>query len=648
MKRWIISWAAGISLLASSGLYGQAHLSHVPVDPEILAEIQSGENKGFDFDRREAMVPMRDGVHLFTVILIPRMQEPMPIMLTRTPYGASRRTPSEAGPRLESALPGGEDIFAGAHYIRVFQDIRGRHRSEGNYVMNLPLSGSLNPAGVDHSTDAYDTVEWLLNNVPQNNGRVGMIGSSYDGFLVLMGLVRPHPALKAAVAINPMVDTWMGDDWFHRGAFHQMMMDFLHVHETSRDSSRASQDSVPDGYDLYRIALQAGSAAELARSMKLDPAGFWRKLLQHPAYDGFWQSQALDRILAGGNLGVPTMYVHSLWDQEDIYGAVAVYRATELQDRNNDRNYLVIGPWSHGRANQNGSFLGPLKFNGDTARYFRYTILLPFLNEYLKAGSPKANIPPVFAYETGTNTWRRYASWPLSCESGCGRQMRPIYLKPGLRLGFDPPASDETPYAEYVSDPAQPVPHGKRPVLLPYHRGSSWEDWMVSDQRWLADRPDVLSYQSEILTEPVVLSGQPMVNLFASTTGTDSDFILKLIDVYPDQYPSQPELGGYQLMISADILRGRYRHDYAHPSPIPAGKVERYRWALPAVSHVFLPGHRIMVQIQSSWFPLYDRNPQSYVENIFHARPEDYRKATQRIYQTGMQASSIELPIAEE
>ncbi len=641
MERWKACWVAAILFFAFSAMCGWAQPAHVFVDPDFDL---NAKDENFDFDRREEMIPMRDGVNLFTVILIPRTKGPMPIMLTRTPYSVSKRVPAEKGPKLESALPGGDDIFAGANYIRVFQDVRGRYRSGGNYVMNLPLRGPLNPGSVDHSTDTYDTIEWLLKNIPENNGRVGMIGTSYDGFLVLMGLVHPHPALKAAAAINPMVDTWIGDDWFHRGAFRQMMVDFYHDMETSRNSVGTTANGVLDSWDFY---LQAISAGELGRLKGVDQFSAWRNMLKHPAYDAFWQGQALDKILANQPLKVPTMYIHGLWDQEDIYGAIAAYKATEIHDRSNDMNFLVIGPWSHGRINGDGSYLGPLKFGTDTALYIRRTILLRFLDESLKEGIPKSNTPPVLAYETGTNIWRRYNAWPLSCESGCGRKMQPLYLRPGARLGFVPPASDGAPYEEYISDPAHPVPYSARPILPVYSRESTWERWLVNDQRSLSNRPDVLNYISDVLTEPVVLSGQPIANLYASTSGTDSDFVVKLIDVYPDKYEAQPELRGYQLMISADILRGRYRNDLAHPSPIPEGQVEHYRWELPATSHVFLPGHRIMVQIQSSWFPLYDRNPQTYVENIFWAKPEDYRKATQRIYQTSARASSIELPIVK-
>jgi putative CocE/NonD family hydrolase len=642
MNRSKLMRIAIAAMVVLSVAVGMAQNVHTPYDPDLLAETLRENNRGFDFDRREEMIPMRDGVHLFTVILIPRVEEKMPIMLTRTPYGASMRVPPDKGPQLGAALPLGDDIFAGSHYIRVFQDVRGKYRSEGKYVMNMPLRGPLNTSGVDHSTDTYDTIDWLVHNIPQNNGRVGMIGTSYDGFLVLMGLINPHPALKAAVPINPMVDTWIGDDWFHNGAFREMMMDFIYNEELTRDFTGTADDSDRDQYNVY---LHGESAGNLGRSRGLDQVSFWKSLVMHPAYDQFWQGQALDKILAGQPLKVPTMYIHGLWDQEDMYGALAAYEATEPKDKHNDLNYLVIGPWSHGGSNGNGSYLGPLKFDGDTALHFRRTVLLPFLDEHLRADGPKADTPPVLAYETGTNTWHRYEAWPVSCETACKYKMKSLYLKPGMQLGFAAAASNGAAYAEYVSDPEHPVPYSARPVRPVYSRSSTWGRWLVEDQRNLANRQDVLSYRSEVLTQPLELSGQPIANLFASTSGTDADFIVKLIDVYPDQNPSEPELAGYQLMVSADIFRGRYRNGLSHPTPIPEGKVELYRWTLPAVSHAFLPGHRIMVQIQSSWYPLYDRNPQTYVENIFFAKPGDYRKATQRIYQTGASASFIDLPV---
>ena len=645
MKLWKALSVAAIVLLAVFELHSIAQIIQPPMDVHAPDEIPNAflaVTQNFDFVRREEMIPMRDGAKLHTIIMIPRAEERMPILLTRTPYSASRRSSRDSSPHLEAVLPGGDDVISTAGYIRVFQDVRGKYGSEGEYRMNRPLRGQLNSTSVDHSTDTYDTIEWLLKNVPENNGRVGMIGTSYDGFLVLMGLVNPHPALKAAVPINPMVDTWIGDDWFHNGAFRQIMMDYIYDQEASHDSSVSWGNNTYDQYDLF---MAAGSAGELGRRMGMEQLGFWRQLLQHPSYDAFWQGQAMDKILGSQPLKVPTLYVHGLWDQEDIYGAIAAYRATETKDLRNDMNYLVLGPWCHSGSNGDGNSLGPVKFNGDTAYYFRSTVLLPFLNEHLKEGAPKANTPPVLAYQTGTNAWQRYDSWPRGCESGCAAGMRSIYLRAGFRLEFEKPGADGIACDEYISDPAKPVPYRPRPARPTYARDSTWGRWLVDDQRSMAARPDVLSYVSDVLTQPVSVSGQPVANLFASTSGADSDFVVKLIDVYPDLYPSQPELGGYQLMISADILRGRYRKDFAHPLPVKAWEVEQYRWNLPTASHVFLRGHRIMVQIQSSWFPLYDRNPQTYVENIFFAKPDDFRKATQRIYHTGAQASSIELPV---
>jgi uncharacterized protein len=643
-KSWLFSLTAAVSILAAFGVQQNSQLLRRQIGPDSEGEIPAAfkeENQSFDFAKREALIPMRDGVKLYTVILIPRLNERMPILLTRTPYGAARRIQRAQSPHLAAILPAGDDVISTAGYIRAFQDVRGKYQSGGEYLMTRPLRGPLNPTAVDHSTDTYDTIEWLINNIPENNGRVGLIGTSYDGFLVLMGLVNPHPALKAAVPINPMVDTWMGDDWFHNGAFRQMMMDYIYDQEASHDSSILWWSGAHDLFDMY---LKAGSAGELGSRLELGRLAFWRQLVQHPSYDAFWQEQALDKILGSQPLRVPTLYVHGLWDQEDIYGAIAAYRATEPRDLHNDMNFLAIGPWRHGGSNGDGTVLGPLKFNGDTAYYFRRNILLPFLNERLKE-APKANIPPVVAYQTGSDTWQQYNSWPRSCETGCAARMKPIYFETGFHLGFETPASDGAAYDEYVSDPATPVPYDLRPIRPTDANDSNWGRWLVDDQRIFDSRPDVLSYVSKTLTQPVTVSGQPIVNLFASTSGTDSDFIVKLIDVYPDEYPAQPALGGYQLMISADIMRGRYRESFAQPKPIIAGEIERYRWNLPTASHVFLPKHHIMVQVQSSWFPLYDRNPQKYVENIFWARPEDYQKAAQRIYHTSTHASFIELPV---
>ena len=603
----------------------------------------------WDHTRREVMIPMRDGVKLHTVILVPRGAKGAPILLTRTPYSADELTnrahSSHLGPNLWGYDNATEVIVEGG-YIRVVQDVRGKYGSEGDYVMNRPLHGPQNPTPVDHSTDTWDTIDWLVKNVPESNGKVGILGISYDGFLPLMALVNPHPALKVAVPMNPMVDGWMGDDWFHNGAFREQNMAYVWEQEATRKSEAKWWTSNFDDYDLF---MQAGSAGELGRRHGLEQVGFWRKLLEHPSYDAFWRDQAMDRMLAGQPLKVPVMLVHSLWDQEDIYGAIAVYKAIKPKDTNNDKVFLVLGPWHHGQEIDDGSTLGALKFNSDTGLYFRREILRPFLDQYLKDGAKKADVPPVSAFETGTNTWRRLPAWPAGCASGCQVKPTPLYLKTGLKLSFAAPQAGDAAFEEYVSDPAKPVPFRARPIQpIGYDHGLTWPLWLVDDQREASGRTDVAVFVTEVLNAPVKISGQPVANLVASTSGTDSDWVVKVIDVYPDEVSGQPNMGGYQLMVSADIFRGRYRENPETAKPIASDKPLLYRFALPTANHVFLPGHRIMVQVQSSWFPLYDRNPQTFVPNIFWAKPGDYRKAVQRVYHTPGEASFVEMPVVEE
>ena len=600
----------------------------------------------FDYTRRDVMIPMRDGVKLHTVILVPKGSKGAPILFTRTPYDATKLTSHAQSAHLGPILQGYDnatDVIIEGGYIRVVQDVRGKYGSEGDYVMNRPLHGPLNPTPVDESTDTYDTIDWLMKNVPESNGKVGILGISYDGFLPLMALVNPHPALKVAVPMNPMVDGWMGDDWFHNGAFREQMMVYIYEQEATRASEAKWWTSYFDDYDMF---MQAGSAGELGRRHGLEQVGFWRKILEHPSYDAFWRDQAVDKVLAAQPLKVPVMLVHSLWDQEDIYGAIAVYKAIKPKDTDNDTVFLVMGSWHHGQEIEDGSMLGALRFNSDTALYFRQEILRPFLDQYLKDGAPKADIPPVRAFETGTNTWRRLPAWPAGCASGCTIRPTPLYLTQGLKLSFTGPHPGDAAFDEYVSDPAKPVPFRARPIQpIGYDNGLTWAQWLVDDQREASGRPDVVAYVSDVLSAPLKISGQPVTHLVASTSGTDSDWVVKLIDVYPDEVTSQPAMGGYQLMVSADIFRGRYRKSLETPEPITPDKPLLYRFALPTANHVFLPGHRIMVQIQSSWFPLYDRSPQTFVPNIFWAKPGDYRKAVQRVYHAPGQASFIELPL---
>ena len=600
----------------------------------------------FDYERREAMIPMRDGVKLHTVILIPKGARNAPILLTRTPYDADDLTSHKKSAHLGPMLQGYDNalnVILEGGYIRVVQDIRGKYGSEGDYVMNRPVRGPLNPTPVDDATDCYDTIEWLVRNTPESNGKVGILGISYDGFEPLMALVNPHPALKVSVPMNPMVDGWIGDDWFHNGAFRQQNIPYIHDQEATRDNKIKWWSSHFDDYDMY---MQGGSAAELARQHGLMQLGFWRKILEHPAYDTFWRQQAVDRILAEQPLSVPVMLVHSLWDQEDIYGALAVYRAIKPKDAHGDKVFLVMGPWHHGQEIEDGSSLGAIKFGSDTSLYFQREILRPFLDRYLKDSASPREVAPVTAFETGTNIWRRLPAWPAGCAAGCPPKPTPLYLAADSKLSFAQPPSTGPAFDEYVSDPAKPVPYRARPIQpVSYDPGMTWSQWLVDDQREASGRPDVLAFVSDVLTTPVQISGTPVAHLIASTSGSDSDWVVKLIDVYPDEVGPQPELGGYQLMIAADIFRGRYRESLESPKPLAAGKPLLYRFNLPDANHVFLPGHRIMVQVQSSWFPLYDRNPQTFVKNILLAQPADYRKAVQRVYHAGSQASFIELPL---
>jgi putative CocE/NonD family hydrolase len=602
--------------------------------------------EGFDYSRRDVMIPMRDGVKLHAVILVPKGSKGAPILLTRTPYDANALTTNAQSSHLGPTLYGYDnatDVIVEGGYIRVVEDVRGKYGSEGDYVMNRPLHGPQNPTPVDHSTDTWDTIDWLVKHIAESNGKVGILGISYDGFLPLMALVNPHPALKVAVPMNPMVDGWMGDDWFHNGAFRQQNMPYIYEQVVTRDNSARWWTSHFDDYDMY---MEAGSAGELGRRRGLEQSGFWRKVLEHPSYDAWWRDQAVDKLLATQPLKVPVMLVHSLWDQEDIYGAPAVYRAIKPKDTGNNMVYLVLGPWYHGQEIAEGSSLGALRFNSNTALYFRQQILGPFLAQYLKDGAPKADVAPVTAFETGTNTWRRLPSWPAGCASGCTVKPTQLYLQSGFKLSYTAPASGGAAYAEYVSDPAKPVPFRARPIQPTGYGGDfTWEYWLVDDQREASGRPDVLAFTSEVLTAPVKISGQPMAHLVASTDGTDADWVVKLIDVYPDEVAEQPKMGGYQLMVAADIFRGRYRESLETPKPIAPNQPLLYQFALPNANHVFLPGHRIMVQVQSSWFPLYDRNPQSFVPNIFWAKPGDYRKATHRIYHSAGNASYVELPL---
>jgi len=607
-----------------------------PMTPDVVEKYDPDLPEA-DFIRREVMIPMRDGTKLYTVLVMKKGTKGAPILLSRSPYdahGDAHRMKSLRGVDILSALDG--DFFADG-YIVVSQDIRGLHRSEGQYITTRPIAGPLNPTGIDESTDAYDTIDWLVKNVPETNGKVGVIGSSYLGFTTLAAEINPHPALKAAVPESPMVDGWMGDDWFHNGAFRVSSLDYALGQSTGKADAGAA---IPrGGSDDYAAYLAAGSAGDYARKYAIDQIPFVRKLTENPAYTPFWSLQAVDTWLAAHPLTVPTMLEVGQWDQEDSYGAPAVWRALKDKPEAKDKLHLVIGPWRHSGANHYGYGLGDLTFAGDTATQWRREWMKPFLDHYLK-GAPDPQTPPVITYTTGTDKWHSSPTWPM------GKDV-PFYLGAGHTAGFAAPGAAGT--VSYVSDPANPVPFVPRPISLGDR--AQWTSWLVHDQRFVDGRPDVLSFTGEALAKPVHIMGAPGVDLFLATSGTDSDVVVKLLDIYPDDVPeagspsARPSMAGYELPIGIEIFRGRYLQSFAKPEALTPGKVNRFRFTLPNVDHVFLPGHRIAVQVQSSLFPLYDRNPQTYVPNIFWAKPGDYKPATITVSYGGKAPSAVFLPI---
>ncbi|MET3760243.1 CocE/NonD family hydrolase [Sphingomonas sp. UYEF23] len=635
MKRHALLLAATAAVIALAPVHAQQKApAAAAVGGDIPAKFSPPEAQN-DYVKREVMIPMRDGTKLYTVIVYAKGLTNAPIVLTRTPYNAKGRAHRTDSASELSTLPLADEMFVKGGYIRVYQDIRGKYGSEGDYVVTRPVIGPLNQTKVDHTTDAYDTIDWLVNkaNLPESNGRVGMIGSSYEGFTVVMALLHPHPALRVAAPQSPMIDGWMGDDWFHYGAFRLPNIGWLGSQTGYKGEGKAPPSGGYDDYDNFRTI----SAGDWAKKSGYDQLPYWKRMVEHPAYDSFWSGQALDTLLAASPSNVPTLWEQGLWDHEDMWGGIHSYEAL-VKAGHQSNNYLVMGPWRHSQVNREGRTLGPLTWNGDTAQQYRADMVLPFFNQYLKDG-PAVTLPAAAIYNTGANHWDSFPKWPLSCDTGCDTPLTPLYLQADKGLGFERAASGGD---SYVSDPANPVPYLPRPINFDDGR---WGDWLVSDQRSVDGRTDVMSYSTPVLTKTVKVSGVPWADIFAKTTGSDGDIVVKLIDVYPDEVASNPKMGGYQLAISLDIFRGRYRESFAKPSAIPANKTQQYRFRLPAVNHEFLPGHKIMVQVQSSLFPVYDRNPQTFVPNIFLAKPADYKKATVTIEHGAAGASAVLLPV---
>jgi putative CocE/NonD family hydrolase len=583
------------------------------------------------FDKSEVMVPMRDGVKLHTLIYVPKGRtENLPIILTRTPYGIAGAGGAFATSYAELAQEG---------FIFAFQDIRGRFTSEGQFVMLRPPRDKKDPKSIDEASDTYDTIEWMLKNVPKNNGRVGMLGVSYPGWLTVMALLDPHPALKAVSPQASPSSMFLGDDFHHNGAFRLAYgFEYVALMEGGKEMSPFSYDQ----YDTYSWYLTLGSLKTITDSVPQGKYPTWKNYAAHPNFDAFWQRENVVKYIDG--VKVPTLNVAGWWDQEDFYGPVTIYRALEPHDTKH-LNYLVVGPWNHGGwRGRTGDKLGAIEFGSNTAQYYRKNIELPWFNYWLK-DKGKLELAEATTFESGSNQWKSYDSWPPKNDVTA----RKLYFNAGGKLSFDPPkvTKPDSAFDAYVSDPAKPVPYRVRPIPATFGQGSTWSTWLVDDQRFVSDRPDVSVWQTAPLNDDVVIAGDVLAKLYASTTGSDADFVVKLIDVYPDKYDANPKLGGYQLMVSNDVFRSRFRKSFEKPEPLTPNKAEEISVDLHTQSYRFKKGHRIMVQVQSSWFPLIDRNPQTFVPNIFEAKPSDFRAATQKIFRSPTQASFISLPVVQ-
>lgn len=623
---------------------GQQRATPERIDHAAKISDQPLQFNKVEYTRQEVMIPMRDGIKLHAVILRPKdYTAALPFLMERTPYGVDGNTPDNINP--------GAPELAASRYIFVFEDIRGRYKSEGTFVMSRPMADHRDHKLVDESTDTFDTVDWLLKNIPNNNGRVGVSGVSYPGFLAMAAGIDPHPAVKAISPQAPMIDVWMGDDFFHNGAFRETYgYDYALGMESSKENAFSKLDE--DAYDFF---LHSGSFAAAAKHDSVDKLPTGIAFLQHPGYDEFWRARGVEWHL--NQPTVPTLFVGGFWDQEDMYGPQEAYARLEPQDTHHE-NFLVIGPWNHGQWGGTTRHLGEIYFGEPTTDEFRTRYEAPFFAHYLKDENG-FSLKDTASFESGSNRWREYSHWP-PVES----KAQNLYLSADGSLVFSSSepknfARDKksaSNYREYVSDPANPVPYRHRPIQATYAEGSKWFTWMVEDQRFVSGRPDLATWTTPPLDHDVTVAGDVIADLFASTSGTDADWVVKLIDEYPEAVsatssaPSAtstlnatpPNMSGYQLMVNGEIFRGRYRKSFDHPEAIPANEVEEYRFSLHAADHTFLRGHRIKVQVQSTWFPLYDRNPQKFLPNIMTASPDDFVKATVRVYPT----SHLFLPLA--
>lgn len=592
----------------------------------VIAAASSQQSKTDPrFERTEAMIPMRDGKKLFTTLHVPKSPKgPVPIIFLRTPYGIDGRTERLLQNYFKDMIDDG--------YAFVLQDIRGRFKSEGTFVMTRPARDPKDPKAVDEASDTYDSIEWLLKEVKGNNGRVGMLGVSYPGWLAAVAMLDPHPALKAVSPQASPIDMFLGDDFHHNGAF-RLSYGFEYVAMMETDKTNFSFKF--DKHDTYDWYLKLGALSNVNRRYFKNALPTWNDFVAHPNYDAFWKTQSLEPRLT--KVAVPTLTVGGWYDQEDFRGPLRMYEALEKRDTK-DQNFLVVGPWNHGGwASTKADKLGRIPFDSATGEHFRKEVQAPFFAHYLKDEGKRP--PEARVFQTGANTWETYGAWPPK-----GVEARKLYFHPKGKLSFDPPPEGAADASEYVSDPANPVPYRPRPVR-PTYPNSEWSEWMVQDQRFTHGRPDVATFETDPLTEDVVVAGSMKVKLFGSTSGTDCDWVVRLIDAHPEDYKKTPELAGYQLLIAGEPVRARFRKSLEKPEPVKPGAVEEYTVDLVQGHHRFRKGHRIMVQVSSTWFPVIDRNPQKFVPNIFEAEDADFQKATQKVYHAPKFASRVELDV---
>lgn len=602
-------------LLLTIWLAGAA-IARADVSPEEQAKFRA-----LGWEKIAAAVPMRDGVRLHTEIVRPLEAPNLPILLTRTPYNCAQPYDTFAQWTTNQLK---ELIAEGFIFAR--QDVRGKFKSEGRFVM-MRSDGA-------ESRDAFDTIDWLVKNVPGNNGKVGLHGTSYLGWTTVLGTLDPHPALKAACQEASPADMWIGDDFHRNGAFRLSYgYEFAALLETAKTNVQVKFD-LYDGYEWY---LRFGPLANLTRHTR-NALPTWNDFITHPNYDEFWQRQALAPYLT--NVSVPILNVAGWYDQEDFYGPLTIYGALEKRDTNN-MNFFVAGPWNHGGWNRGDARkLGAIDFAEATGPYFREEIKARWFAKHLKGQG--SDFPEAITFQTGANKWEQHTEWPP--RAGVARQK--LYARADGKLSFKPPTdTGRKAFDEYVSDPARPVPYRTRPIEPTYGEGSRWSTWLTEDQRFVHNRPDVLTYETEILGEDVVVTGEVFATLFASTTGSDADWVIKVIDVYPQDYPVDRKMGGYQLMVASEVLRGRFRESFERPKAIEPDRVTRYAFSLRQLNHRFQKGHKIMVQIQSTWFPVIDRNPQKFVPNIFLANESDFQPATHRIHRSTAFATHLDIPL---